>query len=205
MRENEIKLAVEDLETARKLLRAAGFRVSKRRVFERNTVFDTPDAALRNGRALLRIREAGNRATVTYKGRPDVSKRKSREELELEISDPAAMGAVFERLGFRPLWRYEKFRTEYSRDEGAGVATLDETPVGLYLELEGPPRWIDSTAAAMGFTEKDYITASYGRLYLEWCERLGKKPANMAFPAKNARRENARRSGGQKLRAQRAN
>jgi hypothetical protein len=46
-RETEIKLPVHDASTARRMLRAAGFRVSRRRVFEANTVFDTPEKALR--------------------------------------------------------------------------------------------------------------------------------------------------------------
>ena len=41
--ETEIKLAVKDARSARRLLREAGFVVSRPRVFEANTVFDTPD------------------------------------------------------------------------------------------------------------------------------------------------------------------
>src|ERR1039457_4635889 len=40
-REIEIKLALRDAAAGRRLLRAAGFHVSKRRVFEANTLFDT--------------------------------------------------------------------------------------------------------------------------------------------------------------------
>ena len=45
--ETEIKLAVPDARTARRFLRAAGFRVSRPRVFESNTIFDTPESGLR--------------------------------------------------------------------------------------------------------------------------------------------------------------
>ena len=45
--ETEIKLAVKDARSARRLLREAGFVVSKPRVFEANTVFDTPELSLR--------------------------------------------------------------------------------------------------------------------------------------------------------------
>ena len=45
--ETEIKLAVKDARSARRLLRMAGFVVSQRRVFEANTVFDTPEQSLR--------------------------------------------------------------------------------------------------------------------------------------------------------------
>jgi adenylate cyclase class 2 len=178
-REIEIKLPAADAATARKLLRRAGFRVSRRRVFEANTVFDTPELALRLSQRLLRVREAGGEVTVTFKGPPAVARHKSREELELAVSGAARMSAIFDRLGFRPTFRYEKYRTEYRKPGSAGLATVDETPVGVFLELEGAPRWIDRTARALGFAERDYITTSYGRLYLEWCERHGVAPGNM--------------------------
>jgi len=178
-REIEIKLRAGDAASARRRLRSAGFRVSRRRVFEANTVFDTPGMALRASQELLRVREAGGVVTVTYKGQPAPGRHKDREELELKVSGAALMAAIFDRLGFRPAFRYEKYRTEYRKAGGAGVATVDETPLGVFLELEGPPPWIDRTARALGFAEADYITASYGRLYLEWCERQGIEPGNM--------------------------
>jgi adenylate cyclase class 2 len=179
--ETEIKLAVPDLRAARKLLRSAGFVVSRRRVLENNVVFDTPGLALRKSSTLLRIRQAGREVTVTYKGKPVPGKHKSREELELSVADAFTMAAVFERLGYSPMFRYEKYRTEYRLERGAGMATLDETPVGTYLELEGSPTWIDRMAQRMGFSEQDYITASYARLYLEWCKKRGETPGNMVF------------------------
>jgi adenylate cyclase class 2 len=180
-REIEIKLAVPDPKTARGLLRAAGFRVSKRRVFETNIVFDTPEMSMRRAATMLRVRQAGGVATVTYKGPPEAGRHKSREELELEISDARAMAAIIERLGLGPVFRYEKYRTEYRQPGRSGFATLDETPLGVYLELEGTPPWIDRTARTLGFAENDYITASYARLYLDWCSRRGVRPSDMVF------------------------
>jgi adenylate cyclase class 2 len=179
--ETEIKLAAPDVRTARKVLRTAGLRVSRRRVFESNVVFDTPTLTLRNASTLLRLRQAGGQITVTFKGKPAVSKYKSREELELAVTDASTMGAIFERLGYRPVFRYDKYRTEYRPERGAGMATLDETPIGIYLELEGAPAWIDRMARRMGFVEQDYITASYARLYLDWCGQKGVTPSNMVF------------------------
>jgi adenylate cyclase, class 2 len=182
-REIEIKLPAADAATARRLLRQAGFRVSRRRVFEDNIVFDTAELALRAAQKLLRVREAGGVVTATYKGPPAAGRHKSREELEVEVSAAAPMGAMLERLGFRPVFRYQKYRTEYRQPGagagGGGVATVDETPIGVFLELEGPPRWIDRTARAMGFRQQDYITASYARLYLDWCQSHSVQPGDM--------------------------
>ena len=52
-REIEIKLAVDSAAAARRLLRAAGFKVSRRKVFERNIIFDTQDHVLSRSARLL--------------------------------------------------------------------------------------------------------------------------------------------------------
>ncbi len=179
--ETEIKLALKDASSARRLLRTAGFVVSRRRVFEANTVFDTPEQSLRTASRLLRIREAGRMATLTYKGVPQGGKHKSREELEVTIDGAARMTAIVERLGYRPVFRYEKYRTEFRQARRAGVAMLDETPIGVFLELEGTAQWIDRTARRLGFQESDYITDSYGRIYLDWCAAQGLAPGDMKF------------------------
>ena len=180
--ETEIKLAVRDAGSARRRLRAAGFQVHKRRIFETNLVFDTGDLALRTSSRLLRLRQTGSTVTLTYKGEPLPGKHKSREELEVQVSDLPTITAIVGRLGYRQVFRYDKYRTEFHRPRHAGVAMVDETPVGVFLELEGTPSWIDRTARDLGFDEDAYITASYGRLYLEWCAAHRRKPGDMVFP-----------------------
>ncbi len=169
------------------MLRAAGFRVAKRRVFEANALFDTADGAVRRGGRLLRVREAGPLGLLTYKGPAAPGKHKSREEIETGVSDAARLVRILARLHFAPAFRYEKFRTEYRRPGEAGVATLDETPIGVYLELEGTPAWIDRTARRLGAAESTYITASYYTLYLDYCKARGVRPAHMVFTAAHAR------------------
>jgi adenylate cyclase class 2 len=178
--ENEIKLAVRDARGTRRRLKAAGFVVAEPRVFEINLVFDTAELSLRNSSRLLRVRKAGG-VTLTYKGEPESARHKRREELEVQVSDLGTMSEILERLGYCQTFRYEKYRTEFHQPGTAGVAMLDETPVGVFLELEGTPRWIDRTARMLDFDEDAYITASYGRLYLEWCAAHGVKPGNMVF------------------------
>jgi adenylate cyclase class 2 len=180
-RETEIKLAVENAAAARRLLRRAGFRVSRRRAFEANTVFDTEALALRRASCLLRVREAGGTVVVTYKGPPEPGRYKSREELETGVASARSLTAILARLGFRPVFRYEKYRAEHRQPGASGVATVDETPIGVYVELEGNPRWIDGTAGMLGFPPDRYITASYAALYLEWCREQGVEPSNMVF------------------------
>jgi len=179
--EIEIKLRLADTRAARRKLAQIGFSIVTRRVFEINTIFDTSAGLLRGERKLLRLRQAGRRNTLAFKGPPLVSRYKSREELETECADSESMRRILVSLGYLPAFRYEKYRTEFAQAGQPGAAMLDETPIGDFLELEGPPRWIDRTARALGFSPRDYLTASYGKLYLEHCQSSGAEPTNMVF------------------------
>ena len=98
------------------------------------------------------------------------------------MTDPAALRQILERLGLRSCFRYEKYRTIYQRPgDAAGVVALDETPLGMWLELEGQPEWIDRTAALLGFTAQQYVTESYGGLWLQYCREHGIDRPNMVF------------------------
>jgi adenylate cyclase, class 2 len=186
-RENEIKLAVASAAAARRLLRSAGFHVSKPRVLELNLVFDTPDHSILHGSALLRVRQIGKRGVLTYKGPSDSDGlHRSREEVESEVDDPRSTRHILERLGYQVVFRYDKFRTEFERPHESGTATVDETPLGVYMELEGPPRWVDRMAQALGFSPADYIKSSYGRLWAEHCAARGEPMRDMLFPARRS-------------------
>lgn len=181
-REIEVKLRVQDAERAAAVLLENGFLVVQPRAFEANEVFDTPERALRAERRLLRLREFAGAATFTYKGTPEAGRHKSREELETVVSDPGALRRILERLGLRLFFRYEKYRTIYQRPgDTAGLAVLDETPIGVWLELEGEPEWIDRTAAQLGFTAQQYVTESYGGLWLKYCQEHAVDRPNMVF------------------------
>ena len=179
--EIEVKVAVASVAAARRLLRAKGFRVFKPRAFESNQVFDTPDLRLRNSESLLRVRKIDGKGKLTYKAPPRNGRHKCREELEVTVGDAQVLAAIFTRLGFQPVFRYDKYRTEFRRGR-TGIVTIDETPIGAYMEIEGPPQWIDRTARLLGYTEKDYILLSYGRLYVDWCARNRRQPGDMVFP-----------------------
>jgi adenylate cyclase, class 2 len=180
-RETEVKFAVHSLEAFQARLRELGFAVLHAKVFERNTILDTAPLSLRPQGCLLRLREAGEKTTITFKGKASVGRVKSREEIEYIASDASNAFRVFHVLGFQPTFVYEKYRTEFARAGESGIVTLDETPIGVYAELEGEESWIDDTARALGFGEADYITASYGALYVKWCEEQAIAPEHMRF------------------------
>lgn len=179
--ETEIKLRVSDPAAIYSRLEQAGFQVTCGRVFEANTIYDTAEGTLRRGGTLLRLREVGGRAILTFKGPSIPGKHKSREELETTVGSASTSALIFDRLGFVPGFRYEKYRTEYERPGLPGVVTVDETPIGWFLELEGAPEWIDSTAAELGFSEDNYLTLSYATLYINYCKDRQVAPTDMVF------------------------
>jgi len=191
-REIEIKLKVEDPHALKRRLKECGFVVVERRHFESNIVFDFRDSRLRQSRMLLRMRREGKHQILTFKGPPHLSDNyKIRTEFETEVENAAAFQKILGALGLRPIFRYEKFRTVYAEEgrgktESAPLLVYDETPIGRYIELEGPARWIDRVARQLGYDTRDYITASYAALYQDDSRERGMKAGNMVFPEHNS-------------------
>jgi len=181
--ETEIKLPVRDLESSRAAIERE-YPVRHARTHEANVLFDSRTRRLRRKGCLVRVRQFGGDGVLTFKGRGAAGRHKQREEIELRISSSEAMSEILEKLGLAPVFRYEKFRTEYAKPNEEGVITFDETPIGNFLELEGPSEWIDRVAAQLGYAESDYITASYAGLYDDYRQRTGTSARDMLFEPK---------------------
>ncbi len=214
--ETEIKLRVANLATLRMALRTLGARLLHR-VHERNTLFDTPRQRLRKNGQLLRLRleyrpgtsKTPLRSLFTYKGpslRPlrglptsagarSRLRYKVREEFESVVSDPRALTRLLAAIGLAPSFRYEKYRTTY-RLPGLGhlLIELDETPIGVFLELEGSPRSIDRASRLLGFKPRDYLVASYAGLYFDYCRRHRRPPGDMSFGSVHNSQKKLRRA-----------
>jgi adenylate cyclase class 2 len=204
-KETEIKLAVRDIKAFERKLKKLGGKPAKAgngRVHELNVIFDTPDGGLAKHGQLLRIRtesvqsvgkkDRPRRVMLTFKQPAvralddDGSRFKIREETEVEVADAAMLRKIFEGLGLRGWFSYEKYRSTWK----LGAATrwakdllieLDETPAGVFVELEGSPEAIDKAAEALGYSRKDYLLKNYLELYAEDCRRRGITPGNMLF------------------------
>jgi adenylate cyclase class 2 len=183
--EIEVKFRVADSEALERKLLALGFRRITPRTFEKNILFDTPDRSLRAQQAILRIRQYGGRWIVTHKCLPrdhDASARhKHRVETETEVQDGEAMAVIFSKLGYKPAFVYEKWRTEFA--DNTGHCVVDETPIGLFAELEGPGDWIDSIGKKLGVDPSEMMTLSYGRLFDEWRTTSGSTASDLTFEA----------------------
>ncbi len=179
--ETEVKIRLSDRAEIVEKIQSAGFTIAVSRQFESNTLYDTPNRSLRGKHVILRLRQSGSNFVITWKGAGQPGPYKSRAELETTLGSLDPMHQILVQLGYEPTFRYEKYRTEFTNKDAPGVVTVDETPIGDFLELEGPGEWIDRTARQLGFSRDDYIVDSYGRLYLAECKRRGVEPADMVF------------------------
>jgi adenylate cyclase, class 2 len=183
--ETEIKFRVASVGGLVLQLRQAGFRQQTPRTFESNVLYDTPDRKMRARTEILRIRSYAGKWTVTHKRLPDVGPgedaHKHRVETETEIADGDVLEQILLSLGLVAAFRYEKWRSEWTDDEGHCV--IDETPIGDYAELEGAPEWIDRAAERLGVDRAAYLTLSYGRLFEQWREEHHSDANDLTFDA----------------------
>jgi adenylate cyclase, class 2 len=182
--EIEVKLACDDLDR----LRNAGFQLTLEtpRHFEDNWLLDLPDQPLFKQGAALRVRSVDGTGTVTYKGvvkETNESRLKVREEIETAVDEPERMIELFERLGYRRSFRYQKYRTDYwvALDGRELKVVLDETPMGNFIEIEGDESSVLKTLDAAGFSANDIIRESYPELQASRCRARGVPLEDLVF------------------------
>lgn len=177
--EVEIKFRVNDFRRLEQALTNAGFQLKTPPTYELNTLYDRPEGELRSKDQILRLRKYGEKWWLTFKSKGKAGKYKTREEHESAVANGPEVEAILRALGYIPSFVYEKFRSKWS--DGKGEVVIDHTPIGIVAEIEGSPRWIDRTARALGVQLGDYITKSYGELFMDWKAATGSSAANMTF------------------------
>lgn len=158
--ETEAKIRVTAFPAVRVRLRAAGARKVRAQALESNALFDSLAGDLRGSGQSLRVRRYGSTGSLTLKGVARVSGGlKSRVELESEVAAPETIEEILVSLGFRPTFRYEKFREVWKL--GSALVCLDETPAGRFVEIEGDEAVIHRAAARLGLDPSRFLSDSY--------------------------------------------
>jgi len=179
--EQEVKFRLPSIDAGASKLSALGARIETKRHFEANILYDFPDGRLSKRDEVLRVRRVGDDAWLTWKGpQHGVSRIKQRRELETRLEDGDAVEGILEALGFEECFRYEKYRTSYRLDDA--VVTLDETPMGTFMEIEAAPARIVELAERLGLAMADAIRVSYPRLYERFRLETPDAPEFMVFP-----------------------
>ncbi|MCS6884454.1 MAG: class IV adenylate cyclase [Acidobacteriota bacterium] len=179
--EIEVKIPCDDIKILEKI---GQLMCHKPRHFEDNWMLDNAGVLAAKQEA-LRLRVVDGKATLTFKGLSDMpSDFKSRLEYETEVADPKQMLSILARLGYRPFFRYQKYRTIYILLLESGLslqAMFDETPMGNFLELEGCELAVRQAIEALALTQDEYITTTYIQMQADRCSRLGLPLRDLVF------------------------
>lgn len=180
--EREVKLRFESRQAARDAIdRIDGVRILRSRRLQHDALLDSVDGRLYARRSAVRVRADGPDCVLTYKGPPQPDVMKVREEYETRVGDAPTAFRILDELGYQVIFRYEKYREEFGA--ASAILAIDETPIGVFVEIEGSEQDVARLTLALGRTPQDYVTASYRALYLEECHRRGDTPRDMLFPA----------------------
>lgn len=178
--EIEVKFIIDDLAAMRQRILAMGANLKSPRTYEDNVTFDTTDRQLKHQGRLLRLRRDQHNI-VTYK-EPGPTKHqdfKVLREYEVHVSDFAQMHTILEKIGLRPALRYEKYRETFTYKNAELL--LDETPCGIFLEIEGPQESIRNLAAQLGIDFKTRLTAGYGEIFEAICTTYDLQLTDITF------------------------
>jgi adenylate cyclase, class 2 len=177
--EREVKLRFDTAEAARAAIEAADATPMRGRRLQEDYLLDDPQETLRNRRCVLRVRIESGRSLLTFKGPVQPSPMKLREEVETVAGDGQTLLRCFEHLGYQVWFRYQKYREEYAL--GDVTIAVDETPVGVFVELEGSELGITDAAAALGRTPEHYVLDSYRTLFVDHRRAHGLPTTDMLF------------------------
>jgi adenylate cyclase class 2 len=179
--EIEIKFALRDRSALVRRLHEIGAQRLYPETFEDNIVLDRR-GELRTRGALLRVRKFGRYALATFKGPVSFeSGVKSRDEVQTGVESFELAIQIFDALGYKPVFRYQKFREVWRVREVEVV--IDRTPIGEYFEIEGPVEVIRAVAEELGMSMDHGIRQSYADLYRQHRRTRADLPEHMVFPA----------------------
>jgi len=178
--EVEIKFALKDRKAIVARLHDLGAERLYPETFEDNIVLDRR-GELRTKGALLRVRKFGRYSIATFKGPMAFEGGvKMREEVQTGVESFELAIQLFDSLGYKPVFRYQKFR-EVWRVRDVEVV-LDRTPIGDYFEIEGPLETIRGIAEELGMNMDSGIRQTYADLYRQHRRTRADLPENMVFP-----------------------
>jgi adenylate cyclase class 2 len=180
--ETELKIPVSDLGSVRQALARQAATQIHPMAREVNILLDDDGGHLQRAGSILRLRTYGEQHMLTFKGPARYhGKIKQRPEYEVSCGDAGRLLEVLEHLGFSAAARYEKHRETWLL--GGMEVVLDHTPMGDYVEIEGPPESLDSTAASLDLDPEEAVRGSYLSLWSEYRQRHRGKdlPADMVF------------------------
>ncbi len=151
--EVEAKFLKTDHAVERAKLRELGADLEQPMRLMRRTLFDYPDNRLAKAHSRLRVRDEGDKVTVTYKSRSSGSRYD--QETETTLGSYDTMVELLKAIGL-VVYTFQESKRETWHCQGAEVV-LDEWPwLSPYIEIEGPDEeTIKACAEALGHKWED--------------------------------------------------
>ncbi len=178
--ETEAKIKVVDHQALRERLTRLGAKCQPEQL-EIDIYFDTAEAKLLKSDRALRLRCVDKEYVLAYKGPPEQSKYKQRQEIQTSIADAAAMQSLLGELGFTQSLLFEKRRQRWRLDDC--WVELDQLPLlGTFVEVEGPDEAaIEQVLAKLELDQADLIATPYPILLRDHLERTGSSSREIRF------------------------
>ncbi|MCD4831588.1 MAG: class IV adenylate cyclase [Anaerohalosphaeraceae bacterium] len=182
--EIEIKLKVENFDSAIAKLKScdADFVGDFLQV---DSYYDDPQDSLVNSDRCLRIRkhicDSQETIELTYKGKRENHRFKTRREIGLKVEKAEELAEIFAGLDYEVRLVFEKKRSIWNIDN-CEVA-LDELPfLGEFIEIEGPDdETITNLQNKLGLAELVHNPKSYAHLMEDKLKQLGIKDREVTF------------------------
>ena len=177
--EREVKLRFPTVDEALIAIEVTGATPLRCRRLQEDYLLDDSQETLHRRRCVLRVRIESGKSLLTFKGPVQPSRMKLREEIETVVGDGETLIRCLEQLGYRVWFRYQKYRQEYAL--GDVTIAVDETPVGVFVEIEGGEQGITDVARVLGRSPDDYLLDSYRGLFMEHRRAHGLPTSDMLF------------------------
>jgi adenylate cyclase class 2 len=184
--EIEAKMKVDSFDAVRAKLRESGASGPNEH-FEVNTFFDTEDRSLLAADEGLRLRrdrdvaDGAEKNIITFKGPRQPGPLKSREEVEVDVSESTRAVQLLERLGYLRTLSFEKRRESWKLDNCK--VELDEVPhLGRFVEVEGPDEAsVMKVREKLGLASRPIVKSSYIALLMSHLQERGQATKTVTF------------------------
>jgi len=166
--ELKVKLSSTDFQDVRKILKSMGGKTRTSSQIENNILFDYTDNRLRKSGCALRLRSYNGVSLLTFKGKiQENTFLKKRSEIQTAVSHARKAKDLLQQIGLYPKFLYSKKREiwVFGKEKDAVEISLDQTPFGFFLEIEGREKAILKAADLLEIKLEDAITESYVTLY----------------------------------------
>ncbi len=177
--ERDVKIRFDSADQARQATIDAGATPLRCRRLQEDALLDDASESLRQRRCVLRVRMESGKSLLTFKGPVQPSPMKLREEIETVIGDGETMLRCLEALGYSVWFRYQKYREEFALNDV--VIAIDETPIGVFVEVEGGEQGILEVTRALGRGPEDFVLDSYRALFMAHRRANGQPDSDMLF------------------------